>query len=75
MTDFVPNWKRNRKKEGTPLRYLAIRARSCQQQLFEPKDETPSWRHFAVISNMGWSGERLLRWQREKQGTVEYGHG
>jgi hypothetical protein len=28
-----------------------------------------------VVTNMGWNGERLLRWQREKQGTVEHGHG
>jgi len=27
------------------------------------------------LRNMGWQGDRLLRWQREKQGTVELGHG
>jgi len=27
------------------------------------------------VTNMDWQGDRLLRWQREKQGTVEHGHG
>jgi len=81
VTDFVPDWKRNRKKDGTPLRYLAIRIRPRQQELFEDAalddtaQETSSWRHFAVVTDMSWNGERLLRWQREKQGTVEFGHG
>jgi hypothetical protein len=33
------------------------------------------WRHFCVVTNMDWRGDRLLRWHREKQGTVEHGHG
>jgi hypothetical protein len=74
VTDFVPGWARNHKKEGTPFRYLAIRVRSRQQQLFED-EQALCWRHYAVVTNMDWNGERLLRWQREKQGTVEYGHG
>jgi len=73
VEDFVPDWKRNFKKEGEPFRYIAIRVRSRQRELFEA-DEV-RWRHFAVVTNMDWEGERLLRWQREKQGTVEYGHG
>jgi len=56
-----------------PLRYIAIRVRGRQQALFEP--DALRWRYFAVVSNMNWNGERLLRWQREKQGTVENGHG
>jgi hypothetical protein len=72
VRDFVPGWQRNRKKDGTPFRYLAIRVRSRQRDLFETEELT--WRHFAVVTNMDWNGERLLRWQREKQGTVEYGH-
>jgi hypothetical protein len=73
LEDFVPNWQRNRKKDGRPLRYLVIRVRGRQQELFEA--EAPRWRYFAVVTNMDWNGERLLRWQREKQGTVEFGHG
>jgi hypothetical protein len=73
VTDFVPEWKRNRRKDGEALRYIAIRVRPRQRDLLVPDDSR--WRHFAVVTNMGWNGERLLRWQREKQGTVEHGHG
>lgn len=69
---FVPEWKRNRKKDGEPFRYIAIRVRSRQRDLLE--DDETRWRHFAVVTNMKWAGQRLLRWQREKQGTVEHGH-
>ena len=70
--EFVPDWARNRKKKGTPLRYIAIRVRSRQADLLLPA--SMQWRHFGVVTNMDWDGERLLRWQREKQGTVEHGH-
>jgi hypothetical protein len=73
VVDFIPNWKRNRKKNGEAFRYIAIRVRSRQRDLFEADDA--AWRHFAVVTNMPWEGGRLLRWQREKQGTVEHGHG
>jgi len=70
---FVPDWARNHKKDGEPFRYLAIRVRSRQRDMFV-EDEV-RWRHFAVVSNMSWEGARQLRWHREKQGTVEHGHG
>jgi hypothetical protein len=70
---FVPGWARNHEREGEPFRYLAIRVRSKQRDLLV--DDAARWRHFAVVTNMKWEGERLLRWQREKQGTVEHGHG
>jgi len=73
VTDFVPDWKRNRHKDGRPFRYIAIRVRSRQRDLLT--DDQDRWRHFAVVTNMDWQGERLLRWHREKQGTVEHGHG
>jgi hypothetical protein len=74
VTDFVPGWKRNDKKDGRAFRYIAIRVRSRQQDLFASPDS--QWRHFAVVTNnYDWNGERLLRWHREKQGTVEHGHG
>ena len=73
VKDFVPAWKRNAQPGAVPFRYLAIRVRSLQPELFE-EDEV-SWRHFSVVTNMKWRGDRLLRWHREKQGTVEHGHG
>jgi hypothetical protein len=73
VCDFVPEWKRNRKKNGEPFVYIAIRVRSRQRDLLEPDENR--WRHYAVVTNMDWDGERLLRWHREKQGTVEHGHG
>ncbi len=70
-TGFVPGWARNHKKDGLPLRYIAIRVRSRQAELFDT--ETPSWRHFAVVTNMReWKAENLLRWHREKAGTIEH---
>ena len=72
VTDFVPGWARNHKKSGMPFRYIGIRVRSRQQDLLE--DDATRWRHFAVVTNMNWAGQRLLQWHREKQGTVEHGH-
>lgn len=72
VVDFIPGWKRNYKKGTRPFRYIAIRVRSRQRDLLE--GDAP-WRHFAVVTNMDWRGDRLLRWHREKQGTVEQGHG
>lgn len=72
--EFIPEWSRNHKKHGEPFRYIAIRVRSRQRELFS--DDDARWRHFAVVTNLhDWNGERLLRWHREKQGTVEHGHG
>lgn len=70
---FVPDWTRNNKKGALPFRYIAIRVRSRQRDLLVPDERR--WKHFAVVTNMDWQGERLLRWQREKQGTVEHAHG
>lgn len=73
VIDFIPGWKRNHKKTGEALRYIAVRVRSRQKELFEV--EASAWRQFAVVTNMDWQGDRLLRWHREKQGTVEQAHG
>jgi len=73
VPDFVPDWKRNHRKDGEAFRYIAIRVRSRHRDLLV--DDDNRWRHFAVVTNMDGNGERLLRWQREKQGTVEHGHG
>jgi len=73
VPDFVPDWARNHKKHGEALRYVAIRVRSRQRDLLAEDEQR--WRYFAVVTNMDWNGELLLRWHREKQGTVEHGHG
>jgi Arc/MetJ-type ribon-helix-helix transcriptional regulator len=63
--------------EGRPegagaLRYLAIRVRKRQGQLFADGSEV---KHFAVASNQwDWAAPRLLDWQREKAGTIEALH-
>jgi hypothetical protein len=68
---FVPS-KASRKKGLQPDRYLAIRIRPAQGELFQ--DGTP-YHYFAVVTNIwSWDGERLLRWQRERCGTVEKVH-
>jgi hypothetical protein len=73
VPEFVPDWRRNQRKSGEALRYVAIRVRSRQRDLLQ--EDGQRWQHFAVVSNMTWDGERLLRWHREKQGTVEHAHG
>jgi hypothetical protein len=66
--EFVPT-KSSRKKGMKPDRYLAIRIRPTQGELFADGNR---YHYFAVVSNMwNWEGERLLRWQRERCGTVE----
>lgn len=68
---FVPSEAGIRKDEK-PDRYLAIRVRPAQEELFA--DGNP-FHYYAVVSNMwSWDGERLLRWQRERCGTVEKTH-
>lgn len=52
-----------------PDRYLAIRIRPAQGELFADGNR---YHYFAVVTNLwSWDGERLLRWQRERCGTVE----
>ena len=69
--EFVPS-KPSRKKQMKLDRYLAIRIRPAQGELFE---DGTSYHYFAVVTNIwSWNGERLLRWQRERCGTVEKVH-
>jgi Transposase DDE domain group 1 len=69
--EFVPT-KPSKKKKMQPDRYLAIRIRPAQGELFQ--DGTP-YHYFAVVTNMwSWGGEKLLRWQRERCGTIEKVH-
>lgn len=60
------------KKDDRPYRYLAIRVRRQQGELFE---DGASVRHFAVVTNL-WEmeGQKLLEWQRGKAGTIEQVH-
>jgi hypothetical protein len=65
---FVPS-KGSTKKDSVPDRYLAIRVRPSQGELFSDGN---AYRYYAVVSNnWTWDGERLLRWHREKCGTIE----
>jgi len=68
---FVPGEK-SEKKDAQPLRYVAIRIRKKQGELFEDGSRV---RHFAVLSNR-WELKpaRLIAWHREKAGTVELVH-
>ena len=69
--EFVPS-KPSRKKTMQPDRYLAIRIRPAQGELF---GDGASYHYFAVVTNIwSWEGEKLLRWQRERCGTVEKTH-
>jgi|SRR5579863_4956683 len=68
---FVPGEK-SEKKDAQPLRYVAIRIRKKQGELFEDGSRA---RHFAVVSNR-WElkAVRLIEWHREKAGTIELVH-
>jgi hypothetical protein len=67
---FVPAEK-SEHKDSQPLRYVGIRIRRKQADLFEG----PAVRHFAVLTNI-WEGApgRLIQWHREKAGTIEAVH-
>jgi hypothetical protein len=56
---------------GAQRRYLAIRVLKTQGALFADGSDR---RHFAVVTNLDWEGERLINWHREKAGTIEHAH-
>jgi len=64
--------ERREQKNPQPLRYVAIRIRHQQGELF---DDGSRVRHFAVLTNR-WELRpvRLIEGQREKAGTVERVH-
>jgi len=68
---YVP-YREYEKKDSQPYRYVAIRVRRQQGELFE---DGSSVRHYAVVTNL-WEmeGQALLEWQRGKAGTVEQVH-
>lgn len=80
---YVPTDRAHSKKEPPPPRYLAIRVRSPQGELFE---DGSSVRYFAVVTNRlltdggtdvdpkNGTGLDLIHWHRDKAGTVEHCH-
>jgi len=68
---YVPTHRYER-RDSQPYRYLAIRVRRQQGELFEDGAKV---RHFAVVTNI-WDmgGQELLEWQRGKAGTIEHIH-
>lgn len=72
--DVLNYWPEDegRPESAGPLRYVAIRVRKRQKQLFADGSEV---KYFAVASNQwDWDRVRLLNWQREKAGTIEALH-
>ena len=69
--DYVPEESaENRYRE--PLRYVAIRIRNKQAELFADGSRV---KHFAVISNLWqWPANKLLQGHREKAGSIEAAH-
>lgn len=69
--EFIPSAS-SVKKDMKPDRYLAIRVRPWQTELFSDGN---SYHYYAVVTNR-WEmqGEELLRWQRERCGSVEKVH-
>ena len=68
--EFTPgNWS----KSAQPLRYVALRIRKKQGELFENGSDT---RYLAVVSNReeAMNGEAVIRWHRQKAGTIELMH-
>jgi len=64
--------QRYERKDSQPYRYLAIRVRRQQGELFEDGAKV---RHFCVVTNI-WEkdGQELLEWQRGRAGTIEHVH-
>ena len=69
--EFIPS-AASVKRDMKPDRYLAIRVRPWQGELFSDGN---SYHYYAVVTNR-WEmeGEELVRWQRERCGSVEKVH-
>jgi hypothetical protein len=68
---FVPS-EPSEHKDRQPLRFVAIRIRPRQGDLFADGCEV---KHFAVVTNrLELDGAKLLQWHREKAGTIEQVH-
>ncbi len=66
--EFAPgDWPR----EAWPLRYIALRFTPLQRELFESQGVT----YHAVVTNRDdLDAAQLVRWHREKAGTIEHVH-
>ncbi|MGC9973299.1 MAG: IS1380 family transposase [Bryobacteraceae bacterium] len=72
--DVLNHWpeEEGRPEGAGPLRYVAIRVRKRQGELFADGSEA---RYFAVATNQWeWSAKKLLEWHREKAGSIEALH-
>lgn len=72
--DVLNYWpeEEGRPEGAGPLRYIGIRMRRRQGELF---GDGSTMKYFAVASNRwDWDAVRLLQWQREKAGTIEALH-
>jgi hypothetical protein len=67
---YVPDVPKDRQHQS-PDRYVAYRVEKRQGELFADGSKV---RYFAVVTNMDWRGDRLLRWHWEKAGTIEHVH-
>jgi len=68
---YVPA-RQYERRDSQPYRYLAVRVRRQQGELFEDGAKV---RHFAIVTNIwGMGGQELLEWQRGKAGTIEHIH-
>ena len=73
--NYLPSdgiWK---KDAVSPRRYLAIRIRPRQGELLRDGNRV---RHFCIVTNrsdpQAGSGLELIRWHRQKAGTIEHAH-
>ena len=73
--NYVPDDGNFNKEFATPRRYLAIRIKPKQGELLGDGSRV---KHFAIVTNrndpQGGSGLDLIRWQRQKAGTIEHAH-
>jgi hypothetical protein len=68
---YVPDDGAHRKDRSCVRRYLALRVRRRQCELFA---DGSTVKHFAIVTNREGDGLTLIRWHREKAGTVEHVH-
>lgn len=68
--DFVPGLPSER-KDAKPLRYVGLRLVKAQGELFA---DGSRYHYHAVITNRALPGDELLRWHRQKAGTIEHVH-
>lgn len=68
---YCPDDGDYRKSGPVVRRYLAIRIKKRQGSLFADCSDR---KHFAVVTNLGWDGAEVIKWHREKAGTVEHAH-